>query len=449
MDTISKTLAEWCATVRDTEIPREIYDLVRPRMLDTVGLIIAASATPAVKAAEAMAIGIEGAEKSTLVGGRCRVPAAFAAFVHGIAAHCYDFDDTFPDSVVHPGSIVIPTALAVAEAHECLPDAFSTSVVIGYEVAARLGSPGGRRFHARHLHASGVIGPIVAAVVAGRLMRLDAQQLSWAIGLASSMSSGIRAYTIDGGWSKWLHLGWAAHGGIVAAELASKGFRGPEYVLDGGMDLYAALLYGEAVDRSSILADLGREWRGTNSETKYYPCAHVSQPFIEAVLCIVHEHNLCAKDIESIQCAIAPWAAAIVCEPVEAKLRFGSELEATGSLPYQVSVAVLDRCVTLQSITKECRQRQDIADFCRRVSYRKDETLGGRFDGLVTVRTKSGADIERKATLAPLSVTKIRGKFADLAGPVLGQGPTAIAAALLMDTQGWQPAATVLGFAQN
>ena len=68
---------------------------------------------------------------------------------------------------------------------------------------------------------------------------------SLVLGLAACMSGGLRAFAVDGGWSKWLHVGWAAHGGIVAAQMAAHGFRGPEHVLDGGYDLYSALLHGD------------------------------------------------------------------------------------------------------------------------------------------------------------------------------------------------------------
>jgi hypothetical protein len=107
-------------------------------------------------------------------------------------------------------------------------DALSTAIVIGYEVAARLGMMAGRGFHARGFHATGVVGPIAAAAAAGHLMRLDASRLADAMGLATSMSSGLLAFLGDGGWSKWMHTGWSAHGGLIAAQLANTGFRGAD-----------------------------------------------------------------------------------------------------------------------------------------------------------------------------------------------------------------------------
>lgn len=165
------------------------------------------------------------------------------------------------------------------------------------------------------------------------------------------------AFMVDGGWSKWLHAGWSAAGGVTAAELAARGFRGPEYVLDGGHDLYAALLHGEPIDRGAIVAGLGREWQGARAEFKYYPCAHVIQPYIDAVLALVYEHDLRPADVASIECTIAPWAAAIVCEPRAARLRFDAELEAIASLPYQLAFAVQERRVDLAALAAPARAR--------------------------------------------------------------------------------------------
>lgn len=420
MKPISRQLAEWCASVEADDVPAAVYDLIPLRLLDTAGLIVAGSTSEAVAAARAVAEGLGGVAQSTVIGSAQRLPSSSAALVHGIAAHCSDFDDTFPDSVVHPGSVVVPTAVAVAEYLAATNIDFRVAIVLGYEVAARIGAVAGKLFHARNMHATGFVGPLVAAAVAARLWRLTPEQTSWAIGLATSMSGGTRAYAKDGGWSKWLHVGWAAHGGIMAADLAARGFRGPEHVLDGGSDLYSVMLHGDVVDRSALLAGLGRTWHGALAEFKYYPCAHVIHPFIDAVLDIVIREDLRAADIERIECTIAPWAAAIVCEPVDAKLRVDTELEAIGSLPYQLSVVVHERRVGMDSLHEATRRRADIGAFARHISCRKDEALGRGFGGSITVRTKSARSFVRQATLAGNDPQKVKDKFVGLVEPIVG-----------------------------
>lgn len=443
--TPSRELAEWAAALEWSSVPPDVREQVPLRVLDTTGLIAIGSVTPAVRAAKALAgssvvgvgagtseQGAAGAQHtgSSMVGaGTTRVTPAYAAMVHGVAAHCRDFDDTFVDSVIHAGSVVVPTALAVAESVSASAEDFGVSIVAGYEMAARIGAVAGRRFHARNLHATGVVGPIAAAVTAGRLLALTGEQMSWAIGLAASMSGGLMAFTIDGGWSKWLHAGWAAHGGIVAAQLAAKGFRGPEHVLAGGKDLFSALLHGEALDRSILTRELGHTWFGARAEFKYYPCAHVIHPYIDAVLEIVTRHDLQANEIASIECAIAPWAAAIVAEPRAAKLRFDSELEAIASLPYQLAVAVADRRVDLGALDEAQRARPDLLDIATRIVHCNDPALGQGFDGRIEVRTTSGACHSMEVAMPGSDARRLREKFTHHVQPLLDDAPRGDASA--------------------
>ena len=418
--TPSRQLAEWSASLTWDQIPKEVRNRLALRLLDTVGLIVVGAQTEAVGVALEFAKSDVGRADSTVCGYSGRVSAPSAALVHGIAAHCRDFDDTFMESVVHPGSVVIPTALALAEAEDATDAMFAAAITAGYEIAARIGAVAGRKLPARNLHPTGIIGPIAAAATAARLLALTAEQTSWAMGLAASMSGGLRAFAIDGGWSKWFHAGWAAHGGIVAAQLAARGFRGPEYILDGGSDLYSALLHGENLDRSGLTVDLGGVWQGNGAAFKYYPCAHVIQPYIDAYLSIAEEFDLQAADIAQIDCTIAPWAAAIVCEPRADKLRPDTELAAIGSLPYQIAVAVTDRRVGLLALDTVMRERTDIRALAGRVFHITDKTLGQAFDGEICVRTLAGEFHKRKAIAGSVDSKKVQQKFVDNAGPILG-----------------------------
>lgn len=446
----SRRLANWCAQLRSGDAPDAVRAQLPLRVLDTVGLVVAGSATPAGEFARDYVRCQAGAAQSTLCGSQDRVPPAMAALVHGVAAHCRDFDDTFVDSVVHPGSVIVSTALALAEARTSSTEDFSAALLAGYEVAARIGAVAGRRFHAHSLHATGVVGPIAAAAAAGRILGLNGEQIAWAMGLASSMSGGLMAFLADGGWSKWLHVGWAAHGGIIAAELASRGFRGPERVLDGGHDLYSALLHQESIDRSALSADLGSRWSGAKAEVKYYPCAHVIQPYIDAVLTLVARHGLRAADIAAIDCVIAPWAADIVCVPREAKLRFDTELEVIASLPYQLAVAAIDRRVDLGALEASSRGRADLRELAGRINHRIDPSFGRTFDGSVEIHMRSGARHAMKAVLADTDVLKLKQKFVSLLAPSRGEAQAQDAAAALLQpgAPDWRVAADILGGAR-
>jgi 2-methylcitrate dehydratase PrpD len=390
------------------------------RVLDTAGLVAAGWNTDAVRAALAFARAEGGTGTAALWCRTARLSASRAAFVHGVAAHCRDFDDTFTDSVVHPGSVVVPAALAAGEAARAAPEDIGAAIVAGYEIAARIGGVAGRRFHARGLHATGIVGPIAAAATAARANRLSAEATAWAMGLAASMSGGLMAFQVDGAWSKWLHTGWAAQGGIVAAELAARGFRGPLIALDGTGGLFAALLHGEALDLAPLTRGLGAEWPGGAAHFKYYPCAHVIQPYIDAALALRREHSLAANDVAEVRCQIAPWAIPIVCEPRAARVAPETELDAIASLPYMVAHALAEGAVTLAALSAEVRGRGDLRALAARVVHEADAAMGRGFDARLTIRTFAGPTFTAAADAAGADAARIAAKFVANAAPSLG-----------------------------
>jgi 2-methylcitrate dehydratase PrpD len=413
------TLAAWCASLAWRDVPETQRALVPLRVLDSAGLIAAGANTDATRAAAAFVRTEGGTGAASLLFTPERVSASRAALIHGVAAHCRDFDDTFPDSVVHPGSVVVSAALAAGEAARAAADDVGAAIVAGYELAARIGGVAGRRFHARGLHATGVVGPIAAAAAVARVRRLSAEATSWAMGLAASMSGGLMAFQADGAWSKWLHVGWAAQGGVVAADLAARGFRGPLSALDGPGNLFAAMLAGETIDLAALTRGLGTDWQGGGARFKYYPCAHVIQPYIDAALALRRAHSLAAADIAEVRCPIAPWAIPIVCEPRAARLAPATELDAIASLPYMVAHALTEGEVPLSALSPSTRQRADLRELAARVQHEPDAALGRGFDARVLIRSRGGREWTATADAAAIDAERLAAKFAANAAPLL------------------------------
>jgi 2-methylcitrate dehydratase PrpD len=425
-----ETLAEWASGVTCADVPAEQHKLVRARLLDTLGLIAVAADHPAGRSVMAWAAGNAGTGATLLPNGAHATPAV-AALVHGSLAHARDFDDTFPDTVVHPGSTVIAAALAAAQASDASFDDLSTAIVVGYEVAARLGAVAGRGFHARGFHATSVVGPIASAATAGRLRGLECAQMADALGLATSMSGGLLAFLADGGWSKWLHTGWAAHGGVIAAELASHGFHGPHHALDHRYGLYGAFLATPDVDLGAITAGLGQTWLGAGARPKRYPCAHVIEPYIDAALSWRAEGRVSGDTVQSVRCFLAPWALPIVAEPRAIKLAPKSDLDAIASLPFMVAAALCDGRVDLATLRDETRDRSDIQALAARVACEGDATLGSGFDGRIVAVTARGDRIDRNVALSAASEQRIVEKFLANTGHLERGVCTQLEAALL------------------
>ncbi len=385
--------------------------------MDSVGLILGGSSSEAVAIVQDIARTQGARGSSTVVGLAEPCAAGWAALVHGVAAHCFDFDDTFPDSVVHPGSAVVPTALAVAEETGASATEILTAIAGGYELAARLAGVAARRFHERGFHASGIFAPLCAAFTASRLYGLSAAQTAEAVGLAASMAGGLLAFLADGSWSKWLHLGWGNLGGVTAAQLARRGFRGPRGALDVRHNLYEAFVGATPEDIRGVDELLGSVWRNESSRFKIYPCAHVIQPYIDLALELRGNFGEPAQ-IERVTCIVAPWAVPIVCEPAAEKIRPKTMLQAIASLPFHVASALTDGRVGLSTLSDAQRARDDIAALSERVVYSVDDELAG-FSAKLTITTADGRRFAGSGDAKTPDADRLASKFIELASMVI------------------------------
>lgn len=421
MPTVAQALAEWSSTLSWSQVPDDLRRVLKLRLLDAVGLMLAAHDLPPGRAARRVALRQGGPAEAQLVVTGDRLPASWAALVHGTLVHSLDFDDTFSDSVVHPSSVVIPVALAVAQETAASGEELLTAASAGYEVAARIGAAAGRAFHARGFQATGVIGPLVAAVVAGRLYRMPPTATAQAMGLAGSMSGGLLEFLSDGSWSKRLHPGWAAHGGIIAAQLGDSGFPGPMSIIEGRHGVYAAFLGPDVADVAQVTLGLGSQWRSAVGHFKFYPCAHVLHPFIEAALAIRRHHDLDPTRIAAIEPVVAPWHVPIVCAPRSEKLAPATEYQARASLPFVLAAALVDGRVDLDTFDEQAIHRPELLGMARLVRETTDQRFDQGFGGRLVLRTTDGRTLQAPpgATTSPSIEERVTEKFTMAAGRAL------------------------------
>jgi 2-methylcitrate dehydratase PrpD len=211
------------------------------------------------------------------------------------------------------------------------------AAVAGYEVAARLAMALHPAAHyARGFHPTGTCGAFGAAAAAGLLAGLDASQLADAFGIAGSQAAGSMEFLADGTWTKRLHPGWAACAGLHAAALAAADFHAPHTIFEGRFGTLHA--YSDGATPAALAGREGGELMRTS--IKPHACCRYAQGPIDAVLELRRRHDLRPEAVTRIEVGLVSPAFAIVCEPLDAKRRPRSVVDAQFSLPFSVAVAL-------------------------------------------------------------------------------------------------------------
>jgi 2-methylcitrate dehydratase PrpD len=277
-------LARWIATLMYKDLPERTRHVVRLALLDTVGCGVYGFQTPWTQALLKWAQASGGKGQSRVWNdAQPALRAADAAMVNGTSSHAFELDD-YHNAKLHPGAVVIPAALALAEAHNISGERLVTAIAAGYEVMIRSSlalEPSAARLRGWHL--TGACGPFGAAAACAVLLGLDAERTAWALGLAGTQGAGLWAFNADGAMSKRLHAGKAAHSGVLAAELAAAGFTGPTQIYetqDGGF----LKAFSDASSVAPLTHELGKVYHLDAVSIKPYSCCGSTHAYIDAAL---------------------------------------------------------------------------------------------------------------------------------------------------------------------
>lgn len=409
----AQRLAQFALELRAEEIPPHVQAAAKLHLLDTLGCGLAAVAIGGGDAGRAVAQGMAGTPEATLIGGFERVPAPSAALANGILIHTLDYDDTHAEAVAHVSAVVVPAALAVAEARGADGREFLTALIAANEIVARIGAVASGEFHERGFHPTAVAGVFGATAAAARLSDDGLEQAVSALGIAGSMASGLFAYLDDATSTKPIHAGWAAHAGIIAARLAAAGAEGPPHILEGRFGLFDAFI-GRIPDLADALADLGSRWETPRIAYKPYPTCH----FCHGALGSAASLQLEPGAVSGIIAIVPPGAVDVVLEPVAAKLEPRTPYEAKFSLQHSLAAMIVNGGVGTSTYTEDAIADPAVRALARKVSYEVRD-FPSSFGGAVEVRTTDGqvlrAELPHPAGTAenPLGDAAVLAKYRD------------------------------------
>jgi 2-methylcitrate dehydratase PrpD len=427
---LSTELAIWASALGFEDLPDDVIESTKLRVMDVIGLSLAGAETPFGKSTRAAALALSPAGPCRIVGTGDRVSVTAAAFANGAFSQALEFDDTHNESIVHMSSPAVAAALALSEIGPVAGRDLITAVALGNEISCRVGSVASGQFHKRGFHPTGLFGTFGVTYLAAKLLGLDARQMAHAAGICGSFASGLLQCWVDGTQTKFLHPGWAAQSAITAATLAREGTTGPAEVFEGRFGLFASHLQdasGTLADYGRINRDLGTHWESRNSSFKPFPAAHVLHPYISAILRLRAKHEIRIADVESIECPVTQFIVGIVCEPTDEKFAPASDSHGRVSLQYSLAEALALGSLGKNAYRAESLRNTEILALARRVLYYVDPAYPGpgRFKGEVTITLKDGRrfyeleEYNRGSAENPMTYEEIRAKFDENAGGFL------------------------------
>ena len=434
MASYSAQAAEWACSLRFDELPEDVVEASRLRVLDMLGLVLVAVPTPFGQGIRSTALALSAGAPGVahVLGGGEGVAPLWAAFANGAMAQALQFDDTHSESVVHPTSPNLAVALALGEAAGCDGCDLIAAMAVGIELGCRIGVVAPSQFLRRGMHPTAIMGTLSSTYVAGRMLGLTPEQTAQAVGHAGSFASGIVECWSDGTDTQYVHPGWAAHAGIAAAMLAQNGVVGPAAVLEGRYGLFPSHIQDRSVhfDFERMLSGLGTRWESRRISFKPYPTAHTVHAFLDALLHLHRHEGLRWEMVKRITVRIAAYMIPLYCEPLADRLRPRSHVQARVSVQYSLAEALYHGRLGGDGYTETSLRNPDILALAEKVTYAIDPDAPGteRFKGWVVVETIDGRRLERieehnrGSAENPMSRDELLDKFYDNAERCLPLG---------------------------
>ncbi len=412
---LTQKFAAFIAGTNYDDLPKQVVDLAKERIMDTAGAAIAGGANWEYASQLREACKKLGSGSCGVIGGEKCYPAAHAAMINATYAHSVELDDGHKNAGCHAGAVVVPTAITMAQALGRSGKELIAAVAIGYEVTYRIASHVNPAQINKGFHPSSSCGAYGAAAVAGKLMGLNEEQLANALGQAGMLASGTMEATKSGQRAKCVQVGNAAYNGILAAYLAETGMEGCLTALEGPNGLFAT--QSENVDVEDVCRDLGKDYTIGDTYNKMYPSCRHAQPGIEAALDLGVEHKIDPNDVAAIRIGthkVAYELTGIIKEPKNSG-------EAKFSLAYGSAVALREHGFGVANLMEKSYTDPETLELADKVTCEIDPDVQAAFPqkrgAKVRIELKNGTAYEKElydlkgSPSNPVSTEELERKF--------------------------------------
>jgi 2-methylcitrate dehydratase len=423
--TVAGQMARWAAAVKYEQLSKEAVHQAKRFLLDSVGCALGGVNQHDMLIALGVLDEIAGRGPATVFGTGKRIDPVSATLANALLIRSMDFNDIYwKQDPSHPSDI-FPAAIAGCERAGSNGKELIVGLVLGHEFEMRFceaAFPGVEERGWHHATLTAFVSPIVA----GRMLRLDADQIENAIGI-----SGVRHVTLGSVSAGELTMvkntadPMATQSGMMAALLAEKGYTGPGHLIEGKEGLLHCM--GPEWKLNILTDDLGASWRIVQCGMKGFPTEALTHAPISATIDLVKTNALKPDEIAKVQIHTLARAADILSDP--SKYDPKTKETADHSLPFVIAVALVDGQVTTLSFTPEKIADPTIRAQLRKVELIADPEIDKVFPQLqrtiVKITTRDGRlltkqlDFPKGDPRNPLSDSEVEQKFASLADGVL------------------------------
>jgi len=306
-----------------------------------------------------------------------KLPVMDVARTNAIMSDAAASDDTDLSGAGHLGTVTSTAAIAMGERVGAKPKDVLAAIVLGYDIANRIGShnrSGEIGFHA------GVNTIFGATVAAAKVMGLAPKEMAHAISLAAT-SIGGNGVAANTSWVREYDACLSGELAITAVQAAAKGFFSEVKVFEQPRGHFEVF---QAFDIDDITANLGKSWGIVNDlAVKLMPGTWAYQALAEAAWTAAKEGNLKPDQVDKIIVSGRRFGGHMVYHPTDL-------IGVAHSLPYMLAASVVDGKYSWEHAAPEKYLDPVINAMQDRVVEGDPSPFAARGGGGVTITTTDG-----------------------------------------------------------
>jgi len=416
-------LSKYISSATSIEIPDAVTERAKLHLIDTFAAMISGSKLEPGKKVIAYVKTLGGKPEASVIGTNIKTSAQNAALANGMFGHADETDDTHPPSLTHPGTSVVPSALAISEKYQLSGSEMLKAVVLGYDICSRILLTLKPMPYLRSGHHAGATGQIFgASAAAGALLKLSPLEIRYMLSYTGQQTSGLYTMFRDPEHIEKAYAmgGMPAHNGLQAALMVKAGWTGVEDIFSGERDFFQTFA-PEAFDRNDLVDGLGKRYEMMRASIKRWPIGGPIQGPMHVLNNLIKDHRFKAVDIEKIVAKMPDKELEIVNNRPMPDI----------SVQHLLAVMALDEKLTFKSAHDFERMKDPkVLKMKRKIFAIGDESLTDiqrRWRCVMEVHLKNGSVLHGQTMAAkgsfenPLTISEEKEKALDLIGPTLGK----------------------------